>query len=445
MTRSHPPQPGPNYLRDLLSTQDCDVQKRWTDSLSEAELAQMCRDWALWKPSRAQIPPEGDWLIWLFLGGRGAGKTRAGAEWVRGVVEGGAQRIALVAPTFNDVREVMIEGPSGLMNIGPEAGRPRYEVSRKRVVWPGGAVGYAFSAEDADGLRGPQFDFAWGDEIAAWSNPQRVIDTLRMGLRLGDHPRLMLTTTPRPIPALKRLVKQAGVQLSHQPTADNAANLAPGFLDAMTAAYGGSALGRQEIEGILIDDPPGALWTRGQVEACFAETVPDLDRIVVAVDPPASGGPRSDECGIVVAGAAGEGPGRRGVVLADMSFGPAMPADWAARVASAFDSFSADSVIAEANQGGEMVRSVLKAADAALPVRLVHATRGKHVRAEPVAALYAAGRVKHAGRFAALEDQMCAFGSPEAGGTSPDRVDALVWALTDLLVGTRGAPRMRWM
>jgi phage terminase large subunit-like protein len=391
----------------------------------------------------AQLAPPGDWLIWLFLGGRGAGKTRAGTEWVRQQVKAGAGRIALVAPTFNDVREVMIDGPSGLMQVCPSAERPKYEASRRRLVWDSGATAHAFSAEDPDGLRGPQFCCAWGDEFAAWAHPQKTLDTLRMGLRLGAHPRLMLTTTPRPIPALKALVKAAGVSVTHQPTSANADNLAPGFLAAMHAAYGGSALGRQEIQGVLIDDPPGALWTRGQVEEACCGWVPDLDRIVVAVDPPAAGGPRSDECGIVVAGATGEGPVRRAFVLADLSFGPAMPAGWAARVARAFQEYEADAVIAEANQGGEMVRSVLKAADAGLPVRLVRASRGKHTRAEPVAALYAAGRVKHVGRFAALEDQMCAFGAPDAPAGSPDRVDALVWAVSALLLGTKGVPRMR--
>lgn len=397
--------------------------------------------WTMGAP--VQLPPEGDWLIWLFLGGRGAGKTRAGAEWVTQKVAEGARRIALVAPTFNDVREVMIEGPSGLLGRGNWNDPPRYEASRKRVVWENGAVAHAFSAEDPDGLRGPQFDLAWGDEFAAWKRPKAALDMLRMGLRLGALPQLMLTTTPRPLPELKRLKAAAEVVCTQQPTSANAHNLAPGFLAAMQAAYGGCLLGRQEIEGLLIEDPPGALWTRDQLEAGCVDTVPELDRIVVAVDPPASGGPRSDECGIVVAGACGAGPLRRGYVLADMSFGPAMPADWAARVASAFEQFEADAVIAEANQGGDMVCSVLQAADAGLPVRLVRASRGKQARAEPVAALYAAGRVKHAGCFPALEDQMCAFGAPEAGGGSPDRVDALVWALSALMLGTRGEPRMR--
>jgi phage terminase large subunit-like protein len=396
-----------------------------------------------------QLPPPGEWLTWLFLGGRGAGKTRAGAEWVRHRALRTVSRIALVGPTFNDVREVMIEGPSGLKHLGSAMERPRYEASRKRLVFPSGSQAYAFSAEDADGLRGPQFDYAWGDEFAAWPDPQRVLDTLRMGVRLGGAPRILLTTTPRPIPALKALVKawdpRGPIRVTHQPTAANAANLAPGFVEALNAAYGGSMLGRQEVEGLLIDDPDGALWTRSQIEAARLATgaMPELDRIVVALDPPATGGPRSDECGIVVAGAHGEGPARVAVVLADLSFGPALPADWAARAASAFDDYSADALIAEANQGGEMVRSVLQAAAPGLPVRLVHASRGKRARAEPVAALYAAGRVRHARPFPALEDQMCAFGAPDGPKSSPDRVDALVWAISDLVLGRTGAPRLR--
>ena len=412
------------------------------ERLDQTALVALKADFRTWA-TPAQLPPPGDWLIWLFLGGRGAGKTRAGAEWVYAQVKAGIRRIALVGPTFNDVREVMIDGPSGLANIGREAERPRYEVSRKRLIWPNGAEAYAFSAEDPDGLRGPQFELAWGDEFAAWAEPQKTLDTLRMGLRLGDRPRLMLSTTPRPIPALKTLMKATGVASSHQPTSENAANLAPGFLAAMQAAYGGSALGRQEIEGVLIDDPAGALWRRADIEAAIVNKAPELDRIIVAVDPPATGGARSDECGIVIAGACGEGASRRAWVLADRSFGPAMPADWARVVAESFEAFEADGLVAEANQGGEMVRSVLQAASSGLPVRLVHASRGKHVRAEPVAALYAAGRVFHAGRFAALEDQMCAFGAPEGPRTSPDRVDALVWAVTDLLLQTRAGPRIR--
>lgn len=391
----------------------------------------------------AQLPPDGDWRGWLFMGGRGAGKTRAGAEWVRSRIAAGAKRIALIAPALNDAREVMIDGESGLAGLGPEADRPSYETSRRRLVWPCGAVAYVFSAEDRDSLRGPQFDTAWADEFAAWPDPQGVLDTLRPALRLGDDPRLMVTTTPRPIPALKRLIAADGTVVTHSASAENKANLAPGFIAAMEAAYGASRLGRQELGGELIEDPPGALWTRDGVEAAFAARPPDLDRIVVAVDPPASANANSDECGIVVAGAAGEGAARTAFILADRSFGPASPSAWAGVVAKAFESFEADAVIAEANQGGDMVASVLKAAAPDLPVTLVRASRGKRTRAEPVAALYAAGRVRHAGRFPALEDQMCSFGAPDGPRSSPDRVDALVWAVSSLLLKSTGTPRLR--
>jgi phage terminase large subunit-like protein len=419
-----------------------DAQQVWLGQVTKEQFHRVRTDFR-GHASVAQLEPDGGWLIWLFLGGRGAGKTRAGAEWVHRSVRAGSRHVALVAPTFGDVREVMIEGVSGLLNIGPDDERPRYEVSRKRLVWPNGAIGHAFSAEDPDGLRGPQFDLAWGDELAAWAEPEKTLNTLRMGLRLDDKPRLMLTTTPRPLPLLKHLTGSAEVAVSHQPTAANADNLAPGFVAAMEQAYGGSALGRQELDGLLIDDPPGALWTRNQVEAACRAKAFNPGRIIVAVDPPITGGPRADECGIVVAGVSEGGPDRRAIILADRSFGPAMPADWAAAVAGAYEEFEADAVIAEANQGGEMVRSVLRAASTDLPIKLVHATRGKHVRAEPVAALYAARRIVHAGHFPALEDQMCAFGAPDAPRASPDRVDALVWAITELLLGTRKQPRLR--
>ena len=396
-----------------------------------------------WSPHENQIPPSGAWHTWLFLGGRGAGKTRAGAEWVRGRILEGARRVALVGPTFCDVREVMIEGVSGLRSIGPPDERPVYESSRHRLVWPNGAEAFAFSATDPDGLRGPQFELAWIDEFAAWPDPQTALDTLRMGVRLGHDPRIVITTTPRPIAALKALLKQSGVHVTHQPTSANAEHLAPGFVTAMQAAYGGSVLGRQELEGILIDDPPGALWKRSEVEAAFAAPPPELDRLIVAVDPPVTSHARSDECGIVVAGAVGEGHARRAFVLADESFGPAAPADWAERVVAAWHTHQADAVVAESNQGGEMVSEIIATIDPNVPVRRVHATRGKRTRAEPVAALYSAGRVFHAGRFSALEDQMCAFGAPGSGISSPDRVDALVWAISALLLVSPAMPRLR--
>ncbi|MEQ8405712.1 MAG: terminase family protein [Oceanicaulis sp.] len=395
-------------------------------------------DW-LKQAHPAQLPPEGDWLTWLFLGGRGAGKTRAGAEWVRSRLVEGAERVALVGPTFNDVREVMLGGPSGLLNLDPGRGRPKYEASRRRIVWPHGAVGYAFSAEDPDGLRGPQFDTAWADEFAAWARPQETLDMLRFGLRLGDQPRLAVTTTPRPITALKALIKAPGVAVTRAASDTNAANLAPGFIDAMRAQYGAGRLARQELDGVLIEDPEGALWTRDLIEAALAVEPAEPERIVVAVDPPAAGG-SGDACGIVAAGASGQGRAMTGVILADASL-HARPEAWAAKVAATVEQVDADHVVAEANQGGDMVRAVLQAAAPDLRVKLVHASRGKRARAEPVAALYAAGRIAHAGRFPKLEDQMCAFGSPDFSG-SPDRVDALVWAVAALFEGA-ASPRMR--
>lgn len=409
--------------------------------MSEAQVGTFLADFEFWA-DKPQLPPPGDWLIWLLLGGRGAGKTRAGAEWIRSRISSGDGRVALIGPAFADVREVMIEGPSGLRQIGPADKRPAYESSRKRLVWPNGAVGYAFSAEDPDSLRGPQFSAAWADEFAAWSRPQATLDTLRMGLRLGAHPRLMVSTTPRPIPALKRLLTQDGVVMTCRTTEANAANLGTGFVAAMQAAYGGSRLGRQELDGELIEDPPGALWQRDLLERVQVKTYPELEQLVIAIDPPASAGPTSDECGIIAAGAGGPATLRQAYILADHSFGPARPAEWAQRAVTAFETHQADCVIAEANQGGEMVASVLKTQRPDLPVRLVHASRGKRTRAEPVAALYEAGRVFHAGAFPALVDQMCAFGAPGATSTSPDRVDALVWAVSALLLGRRGSPRL---
>lgn len=399
-------------------------------------------DWSFWGRAE-QHPPKTDWSIWLFLGGRGAGKTRAGAEWVSEQVRSGCRRVALVAPTLGDAREVMIDGPSGLKQVSHWGERPTFEVSRRRLVWPNGATGYVFSAEDADSLRGPQFDCAWADEFAAWAQPQATLDTLRLGLRLGTKPKLAVTTTPRPIPALKRLIAQPGVAVTRGGTKLNAANLAPGFLATMEASYGGSRLGRQELDGELIEDPPGALWSRDDIEAAITGDPGDHDRIVVAVDPPSTAHAGSDECGIIVAGARGSGPGRVATILADRSFGPASPEAWARVVADAYAEFEADRVVAEVNQGGDMVLSVLAATGAGLPVSAVRASRGKHVRAEPVAALYAAGRVKHAGRFRELEDQMCAFGAPDAPKSSPDRVDALVWAVSALLLKPGREPRLR--
>jgi phage terminase large subunit-like protein len=422
------------------------------ESLSEAE-ARALLAWP-YQARPAQLAPEGAWRIWLLLGGRGAGKTRAGAEWVAGrVAEGGAARIGLIGATMRDVRAVMVEGESGLLNVVEGL---CFEPSNNRVLWPGGAVASLLSAEEPDSLRGHQFDCVWGDEFAKWRDPQAALDMALMAMRLGDDPRMLLTTTPRNVPALKALMAAPDVAVTVSRTADNAANLADGFYDFMLARYGRSALGRQELDGELIEDHDGALWKREWIEN--ARTLPlarsaqggdarstdqvrraegvQLERVVIAVDPPASA--NGDECGIVVAGRSGDD----GFVLADRSAGSLTPAGWAARVMQAYADFEADAIVAEANQGGEMVRSVLQQADAHAPIILVHATRGKITRAAPAAALYEAGRIHHAGCFAELEDQMCHYDGRK-GAKSPDRMDALVWALADLFGARRANPKVR--
>jgi phage terminase large subunit-like protein len=403
--------------------------------LDAADLVSLARDWQLLARPE-QLPPEGDWLSWLILGGRGSGKTRAGAEWVQAeVIKAGRRtdlRIALVAETLGDAREVMIDGASGLARIARRM-RPEVEISRRRLIWPNGAIAQIFSSEDPESLRGPQFHLAWCDELAKWKHADETFDMLQFALRLGEHPRQVVTTTPRPVPLLKRLMADEATRLTRMATSANAAHLAPGFLSALAARYGGTRLGRQELDGELIEDRPDALWKRARLDEIVAKLNEPLRRIVVAVDPPAGGANAC--CGIVVAGLKENG---QAVV------GGAGPAGWGRAVVSAYRRFEADRVVAEVNQGGDMVRAVLEGIEARLPVTTVRATRGKFLRAEPVAALYEQGRVVHAGRFAALEDQMCDFGPDGlSNGRSPDRLDALVWALTSLLLEGGGEPRIR--
>ncbi len=402
----------------------------------------LSRDWTFLR-RREQAPPPGDWRSWLILGGRGSGKTRTGAEWVHELAtrhpNAGELRIALVAETLGDAREVMIDGASGICRIA-RAKRPDFETSRRRLVWPSGAMAQIFSSEDPESLRGPQFHFAWCDELAKWKYAQECWDMLQFGLRLGARPRQLVTTTPRPVPLLKALMADPETALTRISTSANRANLAPGFIEALASRYGGSRLGRQELDGELIEDRDDALWKRETIEALTLRVTGPLRRIVVAVDPPASAGANAC-CGIVVAGLDATG---RGVVLADCSAPAASPAAWAGAVVRAYRRFDADRIVAEINQGGDMVSAMLRSVDAALPVTTVRATRGKYLRAEPVAALYEQGRVIHAGRFSELEDQMCDFG-PEglSSGRSPDRLDALVWALTALMLEGAGEPRVR--
>jgi phage terminase large subunit-like protein len=390
---------------------------------------------------RDQRPPGGDWRSWLILGGRGSGKTRAGAEWVQALATGESPvRIALIGETLGDAREVMVDGVSGIWRIA-RVDRPAFEVSRRRLIWPNGSTAQLFSSEDPESLRGPQFDYAWADEIGKWKHAEETWDMLQFGLRLGALPRQAATTTPRATPLLKRLITEPGAVLTRLATRDNADNLAPGFIAALEQRYGGTRLGRQELDGEMIEDRDDALWSRSLIERSRIRAPGPMRRIVVAVDPPASEVARDSCCGVVVAGLGEDG---RAVVLADCSVERASPARWADAVARAYRRFQADRVIAEINQGGDMVTAILRAADANLPISTVSARRGKRARAEPVAALYEQGRVAHAGAFSALEDQMCDFGPDGLStGASPDRLDALVWALTALMLTGAGEPRVR--
>lgn len=409
--------------------------------LSAAEVAALT-SWEM-TARPAQLPPPGAWRTWLMLAGRGFGKTRAGAEWVRALAEGdGRSRIALVGASAGEARAVMVEGESGLLAVAPSADvRPRWEPSRGLLVWPSGARALIYSAEAPERLRGPQHHAAWCDELAKWPNAAATWDNLQLGLRLGSAPRVLATTTPRPVPIIRRLLTEAGTVATRGRTADNP-HLPRAFVETVEALYAGTWLGRQELDGELIDEIRGALWTRAAIEACRVRAMTAaVVRVVIGVDPPAGVG--GDACGIVVVALGEDGVGH---VLEDASISGLEPEGWARRVADAAARHKADRVIAEANNGGAMVSSVLNAVDAGLPVTRVHAAHGKAARAEPVAALYAARRVRHVGAFPALEDEMCGLvvgGRYEGPGRSPDRADALVWALSELMLGRRSAPGVR--
>ncbi|NEY89303.1 DNA-packaging protein [Tabrizicola oligotrophica] len=391
-----------------------------------------------------QVPPEGVWKTWVIMGGRGAGKTRAGAEWVRAEVEGAtplapgrARRVALVGETVDQVREVMVMGESGILACSPPDRRPVWQATRRRLEWPNGAVAQVFSAHDPDSLRGPQFDAAWADELAKWPKGQEAWDQLQFGLRLGENPRQVVTTTPQNVEVLKAILKNPSTVTTHAPTEANRAHLAASFLAEVQARYGGQRLGLQELQGLLVEEVDGALWKASDLDARRAEVLPAFNRIVVAVDPSVTSGGASDECGIVVVGAVTEGPPQdwRAVVLEDASVRGASPDTWARAAIAAMDRHRADRLVVEVNQGGELVTQVIRSIDALVPIKAVHASKGKGTRAEPVSALYEQGRVAHVRGLAALEDQMCQMTAQGyLGKGSPDRLDALVWALTELMV-----------
>lgn len=435
-----------------------EAQRRaFLDALSENALAAMPWLWELWAHPQHQLAPEGDWDIWVIMGGRGAGKTRAGAEWVRAQVEGTTplcagqkRRVCLLGETVDQVRGVMVEGESGLLAVSPPDRRPVLKADRGKLVWPNGAEAMLASAANPEALRGPQFDCAWSDELAKWRLCRQAWEMLQFCLRLGDDPRQIVTTTPRDNDVLVEILEGASTVVTRAGTEANRANLAPGFLERLETWHGGTALARQEIAGELVREHKGALWTHAAIDAARAEAAPPLDRVVVAVDPPVTGHAGSDECGIVVAGIAmtGRPSDWRVYVLEDASVAGASPRAWAKRAAAAYAAHGADRLVAEVNQGGDLVESVMRQVAPQVSYRAVRASRAKKARAEPVAALYEQGRVHHVGAFRALEDQMCSYGAEgtgRRGGASPDRLDALVWAITELVLepGTGPGPRVR--
>jgi len=408
-------------------------------ALSRDEVSRVFTAWKyLARPE--QLEPPGDWDTWLILAGRGFGKTRTGAETIQEWVQKGiASRIALVARTAADARDVMVEGESGILAVSRAHGFPaRYEPSKRRLTWPNGAVATTFSADVPDLLRGPQHDAAWCDELPAWDDPQATWDQLQFGLRLGRHPRAVVTTTPRPIPIIRAFLKDPRVVVTRGSTYDNAANLAPSFLNAIKRAYEGTRLGRQEIGAEVLEDNPNALWKQDVIDRWRVTAHPELLRIVVAVDPAVSTKPDSDLTGIVVGGVArcrvlpacnGE---MHAFVLDDLS-NIYKPEAWASQVVGAYRSRRADRVVAEVNNGGDLVEANVRAADKEVSYKSVHASRGKAIRAEPVSALYEQGKVHHVGHFPKLEDEMVQW-NPLDGLKSPDRMDANVWLLTELML-----------
>lgn len=427
------------------------------EDLTDEEADDLLHTWELWaRPNQLEpdpVLPNGEhWVTWLILAGRGFGKTRCGAEtvikWVR---TGQCKRIALVAEDSADARDVMVEGESGILACSPRDFKPKYEPSKRRLTWPNGAVATLFSAEDFDSLRGPQFDGAWCDELCKWRYAQEAWDNLQFGLRLGDHPRQIVTTTPKPIRLLKDIILRSDTAITKGTTMENLVNLAPPFRKAVVDKYAGTRIGRQELNAEILDDVPGALWSRAIIDAARLRpidsvtpiTLPHFIRVVVAVDPPKEIGEGAAECGITVTAKDANG---HGYLLEDLSL-PGSPEEWGRVAVQAYDEWDADMIVYEANQGGEMVAAVLRGAAKSLkedgyrtadfvPLKPVHATRGKVVRAEPVSQLYEQGKVHHVGAFPELEDQLCEYTPDGSMGYSPDRMDSLVWGFTELLVGS---------
>ena len=400
--------------------------------LSDEEAAELEYDWNAWaRPN--QLPPPGDWNYWMLMAGRGFGKTRSGAEAIRKFAADGYRRIHLVGATAADVRDVMITGESGLLSCYPPAERPLYEPSKRLITFQNGAQAIAFSADEPERLRGPQCDAFWADEVAAWRFGQEAWDNLMFGFRLGALPRGVVTTTPKPIKLVKDILSDPSTVVTRGSSYENRSNLAPAFYNTIIRKYEGTRIGRQELLAELLEDVPGALWLRGVIDAARV-TLSDIRldqfiRIVVAIDPAVTANENSDETGIICAAMT---EAQHIYVLADGSL-RGSPNEWARAACRLFLKYNADRIVAEVNNGGDLVEHNLRAVHQMIPYRAVRASRGKVIRAEPVAALYEQGRCHHIGIFPELEDQMCGW-SPQTGEKSPDRMDALVWAIYDLLL-----------
>ena len=443
------PEPPPAYLpqsnAERFALLGAETRAAQLSRMSPKRIANLEYDWSHWRRD-SQATPKGFWRTWLVMAGRGFGKTRMGAEWVRSIAEGKTRAaIAIVGATYSETRQIMVEGDSGLLAITHPDHRPDWEPSLRRLTWKNGTTATVFSASEPDTLRGPQHSHAWCDEIAKWDRGVETWDMLGMTMRLGGRPRIVATTTPRANALMHRLMGEAPrTAITMGKSTDNRANVSRAWLSGMNKIYGGTRLGRQELDGEMIVDVEGALWSRALIEAArFAGPAPPLIRTVIGVDPPASR--HGDACGIIVVGLGHDG---RAYVIADESVRGASPEGWAHGVSVAAARWNADRVIAEVNQGGNMVEAVLRGANVSLPLTSVYAVHGKSVRAEPVATLYEAGRVSHVGAFPALEDELCGLmiGGGYTGPTkSPDRADALVWALTELMLGRKagGGPSVR--
>lgn len=423
-------------------------RERELRKLSSEQKANLRYHWKFWaRPN--QIAPEGSWNTWLVLAGRGFGKTRMGSEWIRDIAHRyPGCRIALLAETAADARDVMILGDSGLIACDPTLNaKDNWSPTNRRLSWSNGSTAWCYNATEPDQLRGPQHHFAWVDELAKFRHIQESWDQLQFGLRLGEHPQVLVTTTPQPKQLIKKLIADPDTVVTRGSTLDNEDNLAKNTVKQLYDRYSGTRLGRQELEGEILGDIPGALWNPSMVdEARITEDAlpDDLEKVIVAVDPAASSNEGADEHGIVVVGLARDDDGyARGYVLEDATC-KGRPEEWAKTAVRMYRKWSADRIVAEKNQGGEMVETVIRTADRSVPVRLVHASRGKITRAEPISALYEQGRIHHVGRFDKLEDQMYSFSVDiirNSSEGSPDRVDALVWGLTEIFDKIAGRRR----